>query len=386
MSWRDRLLNGSWRGFDFLTEEASSPEGRRLVQQQYPRRDDPDVEDMGLDKSQPYRVNAYFIGPDYDLEANGFTEKLRISGADWLTHPYLGDLWVHAWKWTRSENIGQGGYCKISIDFMPAGQQPYEPDVDKVDVAISRVREAQTVIVDDFALQEMSSDIFNDMIADVQGKLEGLRRVIAVATLPLTRANQVMTVITGVKSDLNTLLGLPQQYANALAGFANLLGFLDDPDDALDVPGRVRVISRVSSLITNPPELDSNSTQTAALIANNAAEDAMRNQMLLTSLASLALTTYKDADTRDNVLQTVLTAFDSQLNNASGNVFNALLDLQAAIIDALLDQDLSKYRQREIVNFLPAAVLAHQFGISEDDFIAINQVTHPLFVAGKVNG
>lgn len=386
MSWIDRLPKGRWKGFEFKTDSHESPDGRRLVVHQYPRRDDPDVEDMGAEKGQPYRVNAYFIGPDYDLEVNGFLGKLRQPGADWLVHPYLGDVWVRYWRSSRTERVGEDGFCRLAIDFLPGGGQPFEPKVDKVDVAISRVRDTQAVIVDQFELQPMAGSVFDDLVADVQSKLDVMRRAIAMATLPLSRANQVMTIINGIKTDVRTLLGIPQQYANAIAGFANVLAFLDSPDSDLTVPVRVRAVRRLTNTVTSPPAFTSSSTQTASLIANNAAEQALRNQLLLTSAAGLAITTYQDAETRDGVLQALLDAIDSVLNDAGPDVFVSLLDMRAALIDVLLDQDLSNYQTKQVVNFMPACVLAHQLDIDESDFIQINSVEHPLFVAGKVRG
>lgn len=386
MSYEDRFpKRGIWRGFEFRTDDHVMQGGRRLVQQQFPHRDEPETEDMGADKSQPYRINAYFIGKDYDLEANGFLDKLNIVGPEWLVHPYLGEVWVRAWKWTRTENIGQNGMCKFSIDFLPDGGQPYAPTIDKVDVAISRVRETQEVIAETYELEEMSSDTFNDMIATVQGKLDVLRKGIALARMPLTRANQVMTVINGIKTDLDTLMEIPQQYANAIAGFMNVLAFLDDADEDLDINARVRTINRLTSMANNPVNTLTGN-QTPTLLANNAADQAMLNQQLLTAATGLAITTYQDADTRDGVLQVLLDSIDGQLNTANVEVFNALLDMRSSLIDVLLDQDLSSYRTRNIVNYLPSAVLAHQFGIDEAQLITINDVTHPLFIVGKVHG
>lgn len=386
MSYEDRFpFRGSWRGFEFRTDDHVMQGGRRLVSQQYPHRDDPDLEDMGAEKGKPYRINAYFIGTDYDLEVNGFLAKLNIVGPDWLVHPYLGEIWVRAWQWTRTENNRENGMCKLSIEFLPANNQPYEPSVDKVDVAITRVRETQTVIADTYELEEMSSDTFNDMIATVQGKLDILRQGIALARMPLTRANQVMTVINGIKTDVRTLLEIPQQYANAIAGFMNVLSFLDDSDEALDVDVRVRTINRITGYINNPPDAITG-TPSAILFTNNTADQVMLNQQLLTGAVGLAITTYQDADTRDGVLQVIMECIDGQLNKANAQVFEALLDMRGSLIDVLLDQDLTSYRTRSIVNYMPSAVLAQQFGIDEAQLISINDATHPLFMVGDVHG
>ncbi|BEV09312.1 DNA circularization N-terminal domain-containing protein [Methylophilus sp. DW102] len=385
MSWMERLNRGTWKNRDFLTENHNASFGRRLVIHEYPNRDDAEVEDLGA-MAKGWQINAYFIGPNYDIEADEFLNVLAEPGADWLMHPYLGEIWVRPWKWTRSEQVGEDGYCKFSITFAPGGRQPFEPTVDKVDRASAAIEDAQDKIKDNFELQPMTGSVFDDLVADVQSKLDVMRKAIAMATLPLSKSNQVLTIINGIKTDVRTLLGLPQQYANTLASFANVLAFLDSPDDDLTVPVRVRAVTRLTSTVNNPPAFASNSTQTAALIANNAAEQDLRNQLLLTSAAGLAITTYQDAETRDRVLQALLDGIDSVLNNAKPDVFNALLDMRAALIDALLDQDLSNYQTKQVVNFMPACVLAHQLDIIEADFVQLNGVAHPLFVAGTVRG
>lgn len=386
MSWLDRLTRAKWRDFEFLTESHESREGRRLVAHEYPGADEPEVEDFGL-KAKSFRLNAYFIGPDYDKEANGFMAKLVKPGADWLQHPWLGDLWVRAQDWSRSESNDKGGYCTISIEFVQGGRQPYEPKVDKVDVAFMRVRAMQTAVIEDFSLQPATSGEMTALVADVQQHLEGLRAAISLASLPLQWANQAINVVQGIKNDVGTLLQLPQQYANALGTLTDLLGSGADMFN-LDVSGstRARAVTRMTATAINPPAINASPVVSNAQRTNVAFEAALRSNLMIVAAAQIGLADYQDADTRDAVLYKVIGAIDAQLPDMRDEVFEAAAAARSAMIDALMDQDLAAASSRDILNSIPAVVLAYQMGVDEDTFIARNGVRNPLFVQGRVYG
>nr|VFK65205.1 MAG: DNA circularisation protein N-terminus [Candidatus Kentron sp. TUN] len=111
MGWLDRMVRASFRGLEFLTDSHEAKGGRRLVVHEFPGAEAPLVEDMGAE-AWNWRLNAYFIGKDYDLVRNGFLAKLSEPGADWLTHPWLGRLWVRARTWQTKETNEQGGIAR----------------------------------------------------------------------------------------------------------------------------------------------------------------------------------------------------------------------------------------------------------------------------------
>ncbi|MES2181581.1 MAG: hypothetical protein V4493_05735 [Pseudomonadota bacterium] len=127
-------------------------------------------------------------------------------------------------------------------------------------------------------------------------------------------------------------------------------------------------------------------TVSALYKINTAREAALRSQMLVVSAAQIGLADYDNANDRDAVLSNILTAIDVLLPSMNDAVFQAAVSARTALIDALLDQDLSPQVTRNIANPMPSVLLAHQMGIAEDVFIAQNGVRHPLFVVGRVYG
>lgn len=387
--WMDRMTRASFRGFEFLTESHDAKGGRRLAVHEFPGAEAPLVEDLG-GKAWDWRLNAYFIGPDYDKERNGFLAKLAEPGADWLRHPWLGPLWVRAHTWSLHESNDKGGFCSVALEFVPGGDQPFTSQVDKVDVAYERIRKLGTAAVDDYSakLRPLSASAMTAFIAAVQSKLEVLRTAISLATLPLTWASQIRGLIAGVKGDLAVLMGLPSAYAAALRGLADALGGGGGNGADLEDTSRPRVVARLTSLAmaNNTVTLSGAAAADGALRYNLIQESALYSRLLVTAAAEVALADYQAEADRDAALASVVSALDALLPSLSDPVFQAALAARAAVIDALLAQDLKPATFRDVTAALPAALLAYQLGIAESVFLAQNTVRHPLFVIGRIYG
>lgn len=383
-SWRDRFERASFRGFEFLTESHEAKGGRRLVVHEFPGADEPLVEDLGA-KAWDWKLSAYFIGANYDLERNGFLAKLAEPGADWLNHPWLGPLWVRARDWSVSESNDKGGYCAVAIEFVPGGEQPFSHQVDKVDVAYARIKAVGEAAQEDYAARArpLSASAMTSFVAAVQGRLEVLRTALAFAALPLTWASQVQGLVAGLKGDVGALLALPAQYAAAFGSLSNALGLGGDTGDLSDTE-RPRVVARLCAAAT--PAAAGAAALDADLNFNLALESALRASLLLSSAASLALADYRAPADRDAALSSVLAATDALLPSLPDPVFQAAVAARVALIDALMAQNLAPASVRDIVRPLPSVVLAYRLGIDEDVFMARNAVRHPLFVRGRVYG
>ena len=373
MSWRDRLQKASFRGFDFLTDGHEAKHGRRLVVHEFPGADDPRIEDLG-GKAREWRVNAYFVGANYDLARNRFLTLLAEGGAYWLTHPWLGRVWVRARDWSVSESNERGGICTVAVDFVHGGMAPSAPAVDKVDAAASSVRAASAAVVSDFALQPAPADMATQLRAVVYGQLEGLRRVVSLSALPTAAASQVVAAIQAVKGDIATLLAAPASYATALQSIADQIGAAEGLMDS----DRVRVVVRMGVVAQR--------AVVSSTDANVTAEATLRARLLAIASAEIALADYATAAARDAALAASVAALDALLGDMDDGVFDATWALRTGLIEALQSQALDPAQVRDVVQPLPATLLAHRLDVDEDVFIAANGVTHPLFVAGRVYG
>ena len=386
MSWKDRLTTAHWRGSAFLTESHDAKSGQRLVVHEFPGADVPVVEDMG-GKAWNWNLNAYFIGPDYDLERNGFLAKLAEPGAEWLNHPWLGMLWVRAHNWSVHESNDKGGYCTVSVEFVEGGSS-LQPTTDRVDVAIRCGVDLSQAARADFYLEPMSAGGMTAFVALVSSKLDVLRNALALATLPLTWASQIRTLVAGIQEDIAALMALPDMYATALAGLADLLGFGSDGNDDIADTDRPRLVRRLCAAATSGTgvAVEGMAATDGAVRRNLIREEALRSRLLITAAARIALADYRAAADRDAALATAVAALDALLPSLPDAVFEVAVTARAALIEALLAQDLAPAMLRDVTGPLPAVVLAHRMRIDESVFIARNTVRHPLFVTGRVYG
>ncbi|WP_231642890.1 hypothetical protein [Ralstonia syzygii] len=115
-------------------------------------------------------------------------------------------------------------------------------------------------------------------------------------------------------------------------------------------------------------------------------EEALRGRLLVTAATEIAMADYRAEADRDAALGAVVAALDALLPNMPDPVFEAAVAARAAVIEALLAQDLKPAATRDVTNPLPAIVLAHRLGVDESVFLVRNAVRHPLFVKGRVYG
>lgn len=395
-TWRDRLVTASFRGIEFLTDSHDAKGGKRLVVKQFPGSDIPEVEDLGAD-AWDWRLTAYFIGTDYDLARNKLVAKLAEPGAVWLTHPWLGLLWVRAHKWALHDSNDKGGYGTVVIDFVEGGGWA-QPRTDRVDTAVDKIDLFSAAALDGFSLESMTAGGMTSFLATVSGKLDVLRSAISLAALPLTLVSQIRTTIAGLKGDLATLMAIPSAYATALQGLANDIGLgignneVPDTDRPRLINGLVRSvsISGTAGVTTGSSSGSGGSvdavTTDPVVRRNLVREDALRSQLMVAAVAQIALADYRAAPDRDAALAGAVGAIEELLHNLPDVVFQAAVAARVALIDALQAQDLAPAIERDIVGPLPAAVLAYRMGVDEDVFLARNQVRHPLFVTGHVYG
>ena len=374
-TYRERLTRASFRGFEFLTDSHDAKGGRRLVVHEYPEAEEPWVEDLG-GKAWDYKLNAYFISDNYDLERNGFLEKLNEKGADWLTHPWLGEKWVRAHHWDLHESNDKGGMCTLKIDFVEGGEQPFLVAVDKVDVAYERIRR--------FTEKSMLSDIDSFLAKlerEVFAVLAMVDNIIAFASAPLVWVSRVLRLVASVKATFHNLMALPKAYANA---FRSLLGIFNKKNIGnFSEQKRLRVISALTknaSTLLAYQDLPTEANLRKSAIALND----FHAQNLIAAACEAALNDYQTKEGKDAALNQVLSAIDTLLPTLPDTIYQEALDMRAAMIDALLAQNLNPSQTRQIIRPHPSVLLAHRLEVDETLFLIQNKVRHPLFVQGEV--
>lgn len=414
-NWTTRLRRAKWRKFEFLTDSHDSQHGQRLVVTELPGGDEPIVEDLGA-KAPSYKVAAYFVGPQYDLKRDEFLALLATTGADWLTHPWLGRVRVRAHTWGVHESTDKGGFCTVTVDFVPAGQELSAPSADASDTAAGAI-DAFAKSVESNPWQMLQGQV-NEFVAKAQAGLGEVRKALARARLPLTWAQQALAVVDSTKALMGETMAVPGQYVATMRNMATVLG--DAPASAtggassstsgsasatqyvslankatgtsalatevMTDTTRVRVVAALARCATQTAREPAAEYRSSALRQSLQADVLMRSGMLTAAAMQVALADYSSTQARDEVVVQVLGTLEVLMPMLPDAAYEKAATARAALLTALDAQQLDARPVRDVVAATPAVVLAYELGVDEAVLLERNAVRHPLFVRGRVYG
>lgn len=159
LNWRDRLYTAEFRTSKFKVASVDTGVGRRNVVHQYPFRNEPYVEDLGRDANE-FVINGYVIAnkdndQDYFYERDSLIGALRAEGPGILVHPFYGYQVVSLVGKARIvEDFSEGGICRFTMTFVPAGKNRYPTDaIDSVDSMDAAAETANAALRDSFGVK-----------------------------------------------------------------------------------------------------------------------------------------------------------------------------------------------------------------------------------------
>jgi prophage DNA circulation protein len=122
MAWIDELDDASFRSVAFQVEKDRLRGGKRLANHQYPKRNKPNSEDLGL-KQKQFSFDAFIIGVNGVFDAaDKLIDALDADGSGLLIHPSYGQLQVQAEDWTRTiDYIKERNIIRFQLTFVESG-------------------------------------------------------------------------------------------------------------------------------------------------------------------------------------------------------------------------------------------------------------------------
>ncbi|MEE8218971.1 MAG: DNA circularization N-terminal domain-containing protein [Vicinamibacteria bacterium] len=118
--WLVRLRKASFRGIPFFTRRNDLEVGRRQDVHEYNDRDDPHTQDLGR-RARRYRIEAFVVGPNYDLQRDALIRALEKGGPGQLVTERFGTKRVSILRGRIQEESTEGRWSLISIDAVESG-------------------------------------------------------------------------------------------------------------------------------------------------------------------------------------------------------------------------------------------------------------------------
>ena len=401
--WRKQLKPASFRGVPFSVKTAQTLVGRRVVVHEYPQRDDPWPEDMGL-KANAFTIEAFVVGPDYFKARDALIDVLCQAGAGTLIHPYYGQRTVTLVNPARiTESPEEGGLARFSLDFIEAGENT-EPSArqDTQDAVDTAADDANAMVGKDFADTysiEKSPDFVGkaalDLANDTMRRIDGLRR----ALVPdLAMFSPYMGAATALMGSVTALIRAPAAFAQGILGMIGALKSLAlSPKYALNsykalfdygnTYPKVRVTTPARQQQANNQQAIAALTRRGALV--EAGRVASRVPF---ATAAEALIVRDDLAARlDDEAAGVVPApgGGTVIIPVSEPLYQALSALRVAVVRDLTARAINAPRVASVTlpATLPALVVAYRIhgdARRADEIIERNAVRHPGFVPGGV--
>ncbi len=387
MSWRDQMAPATFRGVPFHVEVAERAGGRRTVLHEYPLRDQPFVEDMGL-RARLFPVEAYVLGDDYLVLRDNLLAALETAGPGELVHPYYGTRRVICVSFRVRESRDDGGMARFAIDFGETESKPQYPTA--APAAAAKVDASGDAIVAAIRARlaaRRAANLPASSFASLSSIVSSAAQSLGAALAPIVEDTQGLAAL---KRDLDDVLLdsalLVRQPTLVLDRFLGALALVVSPSIAARA-----LVDALLSACTFVPSIARPPATTATRIQEQEEYDLLLwlvRTIEVTQAAQLAAAAeYDSYDAAVQVRDAVGDQLDAQLDGADDETFAALEQLRADLARAVPgeDSDLPRLMRYTPAYTVPSLVLAHRlYGdlSREGDLVTRNAVSRPGFVRG----
>lgn len=348
MGWKEEKQKASFRGVPFLVEVDSNRRGRRTVLHEYPKRDVPMVEDMGL-ATQNYKMSAWVAGADCFTQRDALLKVLEEPGAGELVHPWYGRVEVICASVEVSHSESEGGVVRFDLEFVKGAATAFPVGTAntavRADLSASGV---QTSALSRFSSVASALDMAKAQSKVVLGALTEVRGFIDQTTSPLRSAFQTVQqvyadIVTAPDKFAAMLFSLVSDVPREFGGFGSfskggglisLQGILGKSDAARNLAGVNR----------------SNEPVTAALIGGIV--DLTRDALIVDAVRDVSVLPSSSPPRRPSAMVAVATAKQDAVAADSSNgleLAETLLGDQARDLPVVDDVRVTREELKEAI-------------------------------------
>lgn len=388
MSWKEKLLAGSFRNVGFLIESAAGEIGRRVALHQYPLRDKPYAEDLGR-QARRFTLDAFVLGPDYMTVRDALIDALETPGPGLLVHPYLGEMTVTVLEARGpQESTRQGGLARFSITFVESGEKVFpakKSDTSRLLQEKSGL--AANVLQSEFGFSfdatgrpEFIGVHAQTLLGKVTNKLDALRR--SIPGVP-SQVTAYVAQLQRFSSTIEDLIRTPADLA------AEVYGLVADVALLPDRPNRaIKAYRQLWDALSGEPEI-SRTTASRVRQADNqqALQSLVQRAAVVEAVRTVSTMTFESYDDAVTLRSELADRLDAEMDTADDETYRVLTDLRVALVRDLnaRSANLARVVRYTPALTLPALVVAYRLyddAGRDGEIAARNRIRHPGFVTG----
>jgi prophage DNA circulation protein len=388
MAWKDSLRKASFRGISFFVRTSEREGGRRVVDYEYPERDDPASEDIGR-KKRGFSLEGYVLGENYFDDRNALISACEDEkGPGELIHPFYGSLDVVCKDIrVRESMVEEGRMATFSLTFSEAGLVA-DPSstVDAKSSILAAASDAKAKSQSKFAKAFSIANQPGYVLDKAQSKIN--KAASALENSPVKGAAQGIAdfgyKIRNLKASATALMQKPDQLASYLgdstSGLQDVSGTKAESYKSFAVLAAFGASDNVTYSDTETGEVEK---------ANDTAMNSfMQEQGIINAVETVienSFDSFQDADKEKNF---IIDNLDRMLeSNTDDDVFVSMGNLRAIFISnfPLAGEDLPNIVKIQTTETIPSLVLAFQYygdARREGEIVKRNKITNPAFIPG----
>lgn len=386
MSWLENMRPGSFRGVPFWTETAKKTLGRRVVQHEFPNRETPYTQDMGR-ISNAFTIDGHVLGTDYDVEKKKLEEAFNKYGPGELVHPYDGLIMAQCGPVEFTESTKEGAILYFSATFYEAGSNEFPNSINnKASVLGEAAGSAIAGAKDEFDKKFSIIGLPGFAVESARAKIAAAQKAYNDATKGISdireAAAQLAYSTRNLVAETNDLLQSPSRLSQALLDSFGLL--------QSSISNARLKTDALKSFFSFGSDDSSPDSSTPARQREQENKEVFNNFMRRVAVVSAAVTaqqtefeSFQDAEvTRDQITEVI----EDQIREGTDTeLFQALSDVQAALVSAVPDVDADLPNLKEVITDGPVSSLHLAYDLfmdprAEEDIIKRNAIKNPGFI------
>lgn len=388
----DNLYPASFKGAPFLFQVVSSTSGRKIVNYEFPNKDDRKVDDLGR-LLATYTITGIIKGENYEQNVRRLTSALNEAGAGILVHPFRGNVRVTAEPHTLTESLRNIGIAEFSMVFLETPASSF-PNASKNNVSqiADQYNKTYQFSGDDFNENYVVTNTKNISVAS--DKLISLEQnLVSIAdTVPSTEDTDTSfrRAAKNFGSNAFKIASPSGDTGNDISGLINLFDTLGASGNPIS---RFDASKQLVGFGSSDVFFNINSQQIIQRNNNSKFINGTVNWLAFINLCDAAKNiSYSNEVELDNRANTIDALYDQIVDSPNNKFSNEALDN----IDEMRNQIRIFFEQERLVvnkivvvntNPIPATILTYQYyGNTDeyDDILAVNGITNPARISGNI--
>lgn len=407
--WLRTLWPASYKGVPFKVEYDEEEGSRRIVEHEFPMRDDPFLEDLG-EGVRRYRVDAYVASDSADADAASVIAICAQRGAGALVLPAHGPLIVRCLTFKRNRTKDKHGYIALELRFSREGASSALASIASLANLIfvqadSLALTAALSFASSLSIAGMPGYAADAAVGGVQDNASALEVVRSTATVSSDVSLAQKTEIQSIFDAASTVGDRPALGAGVYTTAAGLSANSPAVDLAARITASARAIAAgmpvaeaattfegifVGAQVVVPAPMYVTPGTLAQVQNETTANRALRMAAIIAYCEAIARITLTDRPTALTLRANVAEQFESELLALSASdtaLAHALIQMRDAVVNYLSRSilDLAPVVTVEASLVMPSLFWAwrlYQDPARSREIVGRNRVPHPSFIPG----